>query len=230
MTHPVARLSESHLNVARLSESLGLITQGEKLLEADDPSYRSEGHDSESRATAGRRRGHTLVELVAVIGASMAIMGITVALIHSTFDAERSLRRQLAARQAVERLAESFREDVRSAGEATLGSDPPRCTLDGEGGTSIVYRLEHAQVVRETLGEDKPTASVAFPLPRRCTVEFHQQEEAGHTLVVLAFVPKPAGDGPPGPSPGRLRVTALLGHADRHLERPAALPVLGEKP
>ncbi|MDZ7617513.1 MAG: hypothetical protein U1E05_10940, partial [Patescibacteria group bacterium] len=147
-----------------------------------------------------------------------------------TFDTERSLRRQLGTRQAVERLAESFRQDVRSAGEATLASDPPRCALVVAGGTSIVYRLEQAQVVRETLGEDKPTVSVAFPLPRRCTVEFHQREEAGHTLVVLAFVPTPADDGPPEPSPSRLRVTALLGHADRHWEQPAAIPVLGEKP
>ncbi|MDY0167024.1 MAG: hypothetical protein RBS80_10800 [Thermoguttaceae bacterium] len=164
------------------------------------------------------RRGYMLVEVVAVIGPSAVVMGVALAVIHSTFDVERSVRGQLAARQAVDRLAESFRRDVHAAEHATIATDPRQCILGSAGGPTVVYRVERGQVVRETSGEEGSSSSqhasrTDFPLPRRSTVAFGRFEEAGRTLVGLTIVPEPGSDAPPRQVPQQVRIDALL---DRH--------------
>ncbi len=211
----VSNDSESRATVGRLAESPGLCKSPQNL--AIEP------HDPKHRATATSRAGYMLVEMVAVIGASIAVMTVAVGLIHSVFDLERSVRGQLAGRQAVDRLAEQFRRDVHAAGQATVEQDPPRCVLRGAGRPEMVYRWEQGQLVREATGDgdsgpSSAASSVAFPLPRSSAVAFELREEAGRTLVALDLGPRSEATEWAHAKPHRLRIEALL---DRDTVPPA---------
>ncbi len=180
------------------------------------------------------RRGYTLIEMLAFITASVTLMGVSMALIHSAFNAERSLRGQLARRQAFDRLAESFRRDAHTAEQVSIVTDPPQCVLGGEGQPSIVYRLKQGQVVRDVRQGEKLIASVAFPLPRHGTVEFHQQEETGHSLVSFTLMSEPVEGVMLEPKTCRICVKALLGRdamaASLLVPQSTSSEPLGEKP
>jgi len=178
------------------------------------------------------RTGYTLIEMVAVIGAAMAVMTIAAALMSAIFPVERLLRRQLAVRRAVDRLADQFRRDVHAAEDVTVEGAPPRCVLGVAGRPAVAYRVERGQLVRETLGEGKPAShtasrSLVFPLPRNCTGEFDQQDEAGRTVVGLIIVLEAGAVGPPGAEVGGVRVAALL---DRDTVRPVVQTPPGDTP
>ncbi len=185
------------------------------------------------QARSCTRAGYMLVEMVAVIGASMAVMAVAVGLIHSAFDLERSVRGQLAGRQAVDRLAAQFRRDVHAAGRAAVEADPPRCTLSSPAGPDVVYRVDRGQLVREALGDGGPATAaspVAFPLPRGAEVAFELHDEAGRTLVALSLRPRPGATEAAGESPHRLRIEALLDRDTAPQAGPAPSDLEGETP
>lgn len=103
------------------------------------------------------RRGHTLIELLAVMTASMTLLGTTAGLLHRALRTQSSTRHQLELEHAALRLARQIRRDVAAATEVSIPEEaiptavaPPsaliRLHLPEEG--EVTYRVGSKAVHR----------------------------------------------------------------------------------
>ena len=102
---------------------------------------------------SGRRRGVSLVELLAAMTAASVVMATSMGLVHRSFSFESRSRGILADERTALRLARQFRTDVHEAVTVTGGPD------DAPGGVlvaigcpdrRITYRREPQGLVRRT--------------------------------------------------------------------------------
>ena len=98
------------------------------------------------------RRGHSLIELLAVMTASMTLLGITVGLLHRALQMQSATRYKLEIERSSLALARQFRADVETA-EAIFtergGRDAPdliRLQIPGAG--EVAYRAGPAALHR----------------------------------------------------------------------------------
>lgn len=118
------------------------------------------------------RAGYTLIEMTAVIGICSILAGVSVWLVHMSMQKTRDGQRHLASRQAVARLAETFRRDVHAAVSIAADSaeengdarEQAAWTLRLDSGNEVRYRLDPGRVIRDefrppsSVPADKPTA------------------------------------------------------------------------
>lgn len=99
-------------------------------------------------APAGRP-GHSLIEMLAVIGSLLIVLALGVAALHSLMRIERSARHEADEDRAITRLARQFRDDVRSArSRAEAGPAPGGgIALRRADGTTVEYRSEPEGIV-----------------------------------------------------------------------------------
>lgn len=124
-----------------------------------------------------RRRGTSLVEALAAMGASAALTGIAVAALVAIGRADRDVGARLDDRLLVSRFAEQLRKDIHAA--AHLNWDGQAKTLqingaDDAGDKFLEYRFDEAQWGRylQSGSAAKAELSSAFRWPAALRMEF----------------------------------------------------------
>ena len=116
-----------------------------------------------------RRRGISLVELLAAMAAASGVMATAMGLVHTSYRLESRARLVRADEQTALRLARQFRTDVHEARSATLprdaAADAPLVALTGPTG-GIAYRPLAQGLVRTTQPHSGPPAREEFLFSR----------------------------------------------------------------
>ena len=151
------------------------------------------------------RTGYTLIEMSAVIGVCSILAGISVWLVHMSMQKTRDGQRHLVSRQAVARLAETFRRDVHAAvsivkGSAEENSEADSNAQDGAGwilrlasGDEVRYRFGAGRVTRDQVrrssadsADEMTTVShETFKLPRGAAVSISLEPSSAPRMASL---------------------------------------------
>jgi type II secretory pathway pseudopilin PulG len=168
-----------------------------------------------------RRRGYTLVEMVLVIGALSAVLGLCVAVIGALMTLDRAGRARLNEGATLARLARQLRQDARAAskGEVTGRRQVPdrRLVLTLPDDRVVGYEWSAGRLLRTERAPGGPERRESFRLPLRGAPRFRVAEDGGATWVSLVFERKP-GEAPLIPAHD-YRVEARLGKDRRLAER-----------
>jgi hypothetical protein len=145
-----------------------------------------------SRLSLSRRRGVSLVELVGVMLAGAALMGVTVGAIVAMQGADRRFARRASDRQSLGLLVERLRRDVHAASRAAWDEDARLLSLEQPRGGQVTYRLIGKRWERRISNapDAAPRLAGAFvqPASAACSVE-PRDAEAG-TLLRLHWIPR----------------------------------------
>ena len=163
------------------------------------------------------RRGLSLIEMVAAIGAISILAGLSVTIIHSLLRVERIERASLVQQATLSRLAQDFHRDARAAiGVEPSGDDSPplekivfKLPADAQveyvaKGDSIVRTERHAKDVQRT---------ERFKLSPNASARLQTSGKPGQAVVSL-MVDRKTGKRGEGSS-REFRVDAMLGHDHR---------------
>jgi type II secretory pathway pseudopilin PulG len=164
-----------------------------------------------------RRRGFTLIELMAVVTTTAIVMAVSAVLVHSLLRIDRDSRARAVEDMALAKMARAFRADVREAvgvkeDEAPEGSPSP-LTLALPDGRSVAYRMGKGGLVRTRKAGDEAAGTETYRLPRRSSVRWHIEPEGEPRAVGLVLLRRD-GEGREGPSEF-LRIEAMLGRDHR---------------
>ena len=77
-----------------------------------------------------KQRGHTLIELLAVMTASMTLLGVAAGLLHRALRTQASTRHLLELEHSGLLLARQFRSDVAAATDIRITTDSPKAAAD----------------------------------------------------------------------------------------------------
>lgn len=129
------------------------------------------------------RRAFTLIEIVYVVAAECAVVTLGIGVLFMATEARIKEYRDDAARMAAPRLAESFRNDLRSAVSAELDEfNENLLHLTLPGSERIEYVIRHAKqpkksvIQRTRLRDGQRPESETFYLPENSTAWFVQGE------------------------------------------------------
>ncbi|MFH1921621.1 MAG: type II secretion system protein [Planctomycetota bacterium] len=170
-----------------------------------------------------RRRGHSLIELLVVIGTGGALMGIAVGLLSMLLRVDQHSRDQMRERTEIHRLADQFRRDVHAADGFTVQSPPgaenaaPAWQLPLGAGHVVQYQAEPGELLRTEREGDQVLRQESFFLPAGTTVSIDLAGEAAPGIVSLR-IPRD-GNQPPGSTWRGLSVDAALAK-DRRFAKP----------
>ncbi len=119
-----------------------------------------------------RRRGISLIELLATMAAASTVMATAAALVHRSYTFETRSRATLADERTALRLARRFRADVHEASTAMTAAgepgDTPLVTILGPTGHVAYHRREHG-LVRLATSAGMATAREEFLVSRPIT-------------------------------------------------------------
>ncbi|MFC1596813.1 type II secretion system protein J [Planctomycetota bacterium] len=174
-------------------------------------------------ARMNRRRGYTLIEIVAVIGAGTVVMAVAAGLLLMLVRLERDSRVEVAERAAVNRLAEQFRRDVRAAdrfapAEAPEGENTSFAwQLLSEADRVVEYRAEPKAMVRTERADGEVVRRQSYRLPALAAVAVDLVGDAAPGIVRLRITP--GGDRPPISIGQGLDIDAELAKDRRFVEQ-----------
>lgn len=136
------------------------------------------------------RTGYTLIEMSAVLGVCSILAGISVWLVHMSMQKTRNGQRHLASRQAVARLAETFRRDVHAA--ISISQAPVQENGDAQGDSvwilrlasdnDVRYRLEPKRVIREEFPRSRANSAGKMSALSRETFELLETVDVSISL------------------------------------------------
>ncbi len=104
-----------------------------------------------------RRRGYSLIEMVVVVGAVTTVLSMCGLVLHAIMRLDRSGRRGFDDAATVGRLAQQFRQDVRSASsaEASAASDTKlQLNMKFPDKQTVTYALDGIKLIRTEKQED----------------------------------------------------------------------------
>lgn len=164
-----------------------------------------------------RRRGISLIEMIAAMGIGAVMMGVAVALLYTLLETEGSGREHLRHGSVLGRLADQFRRDVHAA--KSVGD-----VADGEGrqfelapGRTVTYRLEPGTLVRTEQVDAVVQRRESFALPPGTTTSIRIEADTDPTIVSLMITP--VAEPPRQPGRRTARIDAVLAR-DRRFTRP----------
>ena len=147
-----------------------------------------------------QRRGHSLVELVAVITGISVVMGGTITLLTFVLRMSDDARDRTHTVATIGRLAEQFRRDVHEArGEPLVAADHRSAELKLPGGRTVRWRIDdHDDLVRAEHGGAAADRQNTYSLPQACTVEPVRGDRAwrGAARIVRLQIDSPGVGGP----------------------------------
>jgi hypothetical protein len=157
-----------------------------------------------------KRRGHSLVELIAVITGISVVMGGAITLMTFTLRMSDGARDRTHTVATIGRLAEQFRRDVHEArGEPSVAADHRSAELKLSGGRSIRWRIDDRDgLVRAEHGGANSDRQNTYSLPQGCKGEL-RIESQGATRIVSLQIDSPGVGGP------SLAIEALAGQDKR---------------
>ncbi len=168
--------------------------------------------------TARRRRGTTLIEMLALITVLSILLGLCGGMIHLLMKLDRSGR--VASDEAADlaRLARDFRSDVHAstpAGPTTPAPDRLDLTLDGR---TVEYQVRPGDVLRTLRDGDKIRRRETYRRPARASVRFALATDG--TPPMASIVVDREGGGKDGSLYRDLRIDAVIGSDRRFSPRP----------
>jgi len=175
-----------------------------------------------------KRAGHTLVELVAVIGMSAVIMATAVGLLLSLFKLDRKSQEHAVGHQSLARLEADFRADAHAAKSLAPAEAQKGPAILGEGkknpgwefrfpepGRTVRYAWQADGLVREERA-GKAALRDAYRLPPGTTATFEQSPPIVSLRIVCGTS---AGERAAGRT---VRIDAVLGSDQRFAKREGA--------
>ena len=147
------------------------------------------------RARAGMkgRRAHSLIELVAVLGASTVVVGVATGLLLMLVRLERGARVEVAERAAVMRLADQFRRDAHAADRLAPSEDDqgaqPAWQFRLQADRVVEYRAEPDALVRVERAGGEVVGRESFGLSELATVSIDSVGDPAPAIVRLSITP-----------------------------------------
>jgi prepilin-type N-terminal cleavage/methylation domain-containing protein len=180
-----------------------------------------------------RRRGFTLIEMLAVITVMTALMGLAVTLLILLMTADRTSRRQLIENEQIEQLAASLRRDVRAAVTAEVTDTPQalqsRLVLNTGAEQSVEYVISAGRITRTQSAGGKSAGREAYLFDDLVEAQFQIETGQGRQFAALQLTrgkpeaaPQQAVAWPP------LRIIAAVA-ADHRLGDPERQEATNEK-
>ena len=126
----------------------------------------------------GKRRGHSLIELMMVISVAAVIMVVNVGWIHQSMKFASSMRQRQRHHQNLTRLAWALRDDVWQSDSMTMKGDG-RLLLNWNDGTQVSYEITNTSLVvekREELAEGPRIKNEVFELHPGSTIRWDTAE------------------------------------------------------
>lgn len=139
-----------------------------------------------------KRRAFTLIEMVAVIAISSAMLGGGVVMLIALLKNEGSSRKHLELCKTLTRLDDQFRIDAHAGNSASVDEkgDTLELTLPAPSKTLIRYHREPAEISREEIEGDKTLRRESYPLPEEVKTSLGKKTEGSITTLVLQVEPK----------------------------------------
>ena len=135
-----------------------------------------------------RRRGFSLVEMLACISVGSVLLVLSMKVIHRTMRIESRARETAAVQHHATRLARQFRRDVHQAESMQIGRQEPEqnaLELTLSGGLPTVYLAEPGHVVRTQQLPDGTTHRDCFSLPDDCSVHLAQLDSPARAVLTI---------------------------------------------
>jgi type II secretory pathway component PulJ len=140
-----------------------------------------------------KRRAFTLIEMVAVIAVSSAVMGVGVVMLAALLKSEGSSRRHLEYSKNINRLDEQFRADVHAAASFSMNEEGTsmELTMSEDSLSYICYALRLMEISREELKNGKMLRRESYPLPEEMQAGLGIKKEKYGDVLILHIEPKP---------------------------------------
>jgi type II secretory pathway pseudopilin PulG len=170
-----------------------------------------------------RRRGISLIEMIAVMGVGAVMMGVAVTLLYGLLRAEGSGREHLRQSSVLGRLADQFRRDVHAAntvGGVSDGDDKVRGVSDDQRwqfelapGRTVIYRFQPGTLTRTEQVDAAPQRRESYALPPGTTATIRIPADTQPAIVSLRIEPAAEASGQPA---GRsIQIDAVLARDHR---------------
>ncbi len=171
-----------------------------------------------------RRRGYSLIELLAVLTMMFALMSLGVGFLQLILKLESNSQDQLERTMAERRLVLDLRNSVHAADSLLLStledSEVPALLLRLPDARLVTFRLVGQRIERleeRPNDENAPRKVESYRFPYPMVADWEVTESVGLTLVTLKL--KRQHDRPGENRGPTLRVQAVLGRDQRFLER-----------
>ncbi len=160
-----------------------------------------------------RCRGISLVEIVAVIVAGSALMGVTVAALVAVKQADQRFTRRLGDRQAFGGLAEQLRDDVHAGRRVAWDAETNELTLEFPADGRVVYRRVGRRWERRerSASTPEPQLAGAFRLPSGADFTIEPVAAETGALVRMAWTTAVKSHDPWRNALPRYEVAAIVG-------------------
>ncbi|HEY2155926.1 MAG TPA: hypothetical protein VGH33_09875 [Isosphaeraceae bacterium] len=162
--------------------------------------------------TRYRRRGSSLLELLAVLAVATALLTIAAGLVFQMLKIGGSERSRVVAAANLERLGHDLRQDVHSATKLDdLG--PGRLLLSQPEGRAVEYTVHGRNVLRTVRRGDKVDRREEYGLPSATGLRFESLRDETRSLIAAVLIVDPAARPDRAADPGYrdYRIEAVLG-------------------
>ena len=150
-----------------------------------------------------KKRGFTLIELVAVIAVMAVVLGFAVVMLAQLFDFQRENDEYAEGMRSADRFAVEFRNDVHTYGKPEILSDGTVLLRFKTERETIEYTTEPGafpdqRIIVRTVqtGEEQPQFET-YRLPDRTALHFADGRDADAGLFALSLWTAPKGTVPP---------------------------------
>jgi prepilin-type N-terminal cleavage/methylation domain-containing protein len=160
-----------------------------------------------------RRRGFTLIEMLAAITIGSVVLGIGIGILHVLLRAEETGRERVHQAQVLTHLAEQFRSDVGAAVRQMPAQDdrPKQWQFVLANDCTVTYRALPGEVRRDERTADKLVRQETYALPEGYTAAIRVERDAKPAIVSLVIAREPT----PLAAGREMRVAAVLGKDHR---------------
>jgi Tfp pilus assembly protein FimT len=139
-----------------------------------------------------RRRGYSLIELVAVMAIAMIIMGIAVTTIHLLLRADRHSAQAVWHNTSIAQLSRTLRDDTHGARQVAVHEMPDgmsvlQLTLDGS--QKVSYEIEQHEIVRTVFQGDVVKNRNSFFAPVGSSLRFEPVDEGTAVRLMIQRAP-----------------------------------------
>jgi len=160
-----------------------------------------------------RRRGISLIEMIAVIGVGAVMMGLAVTLLYGLLRAEGSGREHVRQSSVLGRLADQFRRDVHAANTVAGVSDDQRWQFELAPGRTVTYRFQPGTLTRTEQVDAAPERRESYALRSGTTATIRIPANTQPAIVSLRIEPAAEASGQPA---GRtIQIDAVLARDHR---------------
>jgi len=161
-----------------------------------------------------RRRGISLIEMIAVMGVGAVMMGVAVTLLYGLLRAEGSGREHVRQSSVLGRLADQFRRDVHAAKAVAVAADGEGRQFELAPGRTVIYRFQPGTLTRtEQVVDAAPERRESYALPPGTTATIQIPANTQPAIVSLMIMPVAEASGQPA---GRsIQIDAVLARDHR---------------